>query len=241
MIQCRGWLNWKYCAAHIWCWPTPVVTIVSSSWPRSLDDLPQPLDGVLRQDGVVAVGVAQRLRLAPVLDLPHPVGVRAPARGASAGSSSSSCTRSRRAWPTSPTIGSVGDLVLVDLRRVDVDVDDLAVLGELADLAGDAVVEAHAEGQQQVGLVDGVVGVDGAVHAEHVQAEEVLAREAAQAVQRQGDGDAGLLGELRAGASPAPDGDDAAAGVDDRLACSAGSASRTCSQLARRVARRSGW
>ena len=67
-------LKWKYWAAHIWCWPTPVVTMVSSSWPRSLDDLPEPLDGVLRQDGVVAVGVAQRLRLAPVLDLLNPVG-----------------------------------------------------------------------------------------------------------------------------------------------------------------------
>ena len=38
------------------------------------EDLPQPLDGVLRQDGVVAVGEAQRLRLAPLLDLPDPVG-----------------------------------------------------------------------------------------------------------------------------------------------------------------------
>ena len=59
-------------------------------------------------------------------------------------------------------------LDLVDLRRVDVDVDDLAVLGELADLARHAVVEADAEGQQQVGFVDGIVGVNGAVHAEHV-------------------------------------------------------------------------
>ena len=89
----------------------------------------------------------------------------------------------------------MGDLVLVDLRRIDVDVDDLAVLGELADLAGDAIVEADAEGQQQVGLVDGVVGVDGAVHAEHLQAQEMLAGEAAQAVQGQGHGDAGPLGE----------------------------------------------
>ena len=41
-----------------------------------LDDVPKPLDGVLRQDGVVAVGVAQRLGLAPLLDLANPVGVR---------------------------------------------------------------------------------------------------------------------------------------------------------------------
>ena len=170
--------------------------MVSSSWPRSLEDLPQPVDGVLRQDGVVAVGELQRLGFAPVVDLPHPVGELAAARqvGVRLLVEQRSAGRRGRAL-TSPWIGEVGDLVLVDLRRIDVDVDDLAVLGELADLAGDAVVEADAEGQQQVGFVDGVVGVDGAVHAEHLQAEVVLAGEAAQAVQRQGDRNAGPLGE----------------------------------------------
>jgi hypothetical protein len=38
-----------------------------------LQDLPQPLDGVLRQDGILAVGVAQRLRLAPMFDLANPL------------------------------------------------------------------------------------------------------------------------------------------------------------------------
>jgi hypothetical protein len=46
------------------------------------------------------------------------------------------------------------DLVLVDLRVVDVDVDDRAMFRKLADLAGHAIVEAHADGEQQVGLVD---------------------------------------------------------------------------------------
>ena len=41
---------------------------------------------------------------------------------------------SASAYFTSLTIGNVGCLVLVDLRRIDVDVDDLAVLGELATL-----------------------------------------------------------------------------------------------------------
>src|SRR5262249_55006315 len=52
--------------------------------PPVADDLPQPLDGVLRQDGVLAVGEAHRLLLAPAIDLPQPVGVlrlERPARG----------------------------------------------------------------------------------------------------------------------------------------------------------------
>ena len=44
--------------------------------------------------------------------------------------------------------GQVRDFVFVDLARVNVDVDDGAVLGKLADFAGHAVVEANAEGEE---------------------------------------------------------------------------------------------
>ena len=59
----------------------------------------------------------------------------------------------------------VSRLVLVEFRGINVDVNDLAVLGEFTHLACDAVVEADAQGQQEVGLADGVIGIDGAVHA----------------------------------------------------------------------------
>ncbi len=64
----------------------------------------------------------------------------------------------------SPTMGTAGD-DLADLGRVDVDVDDFGVRGELGDLAGHAVGEARAHGDEQVALGDGHVGVLGAVHA----------------------------------------------------------------------------
>ena len=44
--------------------------------------------------------------------------------------------------------------VLVDFRGVDVDVNLLRVLRVRLQVAGDAVVEAHAERQQQIGLLD---------------------------------------------------------------------------------------
>ena len=62
-------------------------------------------------------------------------------------------------------------LVLVQLGTVDVDMDDLAVFDELADHAGYPVIETHAQGEHQVRLVDGNIGVLCAVHAEHVQAQ----------------------------------------------------------------------
>ncbi len=90
-----------------------------------------------------------------------------------------------------PSVAHDGDGrldVLADLGRVDVDVDDaLGLRREGRELAGDAVVEARPDGDQQVALVDGVVGGHGAVHAEHAERERMPAREAAQAHERRGD------------------------------------------------------
>ncbi len=94
--------------------------------------------------------------------------------------------------------------VLGDLGRVDVDVDELGARRELAQLAGDPVVEAGADRDDQVGLVHRVVGGAGAVHAEHPEPLLVRRRERAEAHQRAGDGEvvgggelAELLGGLR--------------------------------------------
>ena len=47
-------------------------------------------------------------------------------------------------------IGQMHGLVLVDLGRIDIDMNDRAVFAELLDFAGDAVVEPHAEGEEQI-------------------------------------------------------------------------------------------
>ena len=91
--------------------------------------------------------------------------------------------------------GHVHGHVLADLRRVDVDVDDARVRRVGADLAGDAVVEAHAQRDQQVGRLDGAVDVLPAVHAHEAVAERMLLVDGADAQQRVRDGDLGLLGE----------------------------------------------
>ena len=108
----------------------------------------------------------------------------------------------------------MGRLVLVDLRGVDVDVDDPPVLGELAELARHPVVEPDAEGEQEVGLVDRVVRVDRPVHAEHAEAEIMVRRHRAQPLQGHGDRDARLVDEL-AQLFRRPRGDHAAAAVED--------------------------
>src|ERR1035441_1920615 len=76
--------------------------------------------------------------------------------------------------------------------------------------AGDAVVEAHAEGEQEVGLLDGVVAPGLAVHAHHAEREGMVGGRGSEAEQGAGDGDLAAFGE----------GDDlvARARVDDAVA-----------------------
>ena len=49
--------------------------------------------------------------------------------------------------------GHVGGAVLADFRRIDVDVDDLGVRREGGQPAGDAIVEAHAQGDEEIASV----------------------------------------------------------------------------------------
>ena len=66
--------------------------------------------------------------------------------------------------------------VLVQLGAVDVDVDLLRGARVGLEVAGDAVVEAHAERDQQVGFLNRVVDPGLAVHAHHAEVERVRGR-----------------------------------------------------------------
>ena len=86
---------------------------------------------------------------------------------------------------------------LPDLGRVDVEVDDLRPRRERRELAGDAVVEARADRDDQVGLVQPPVRPLGAVHAGWPVAERMGLGERALRHQRRDHRDAAGLGELQ--------------------------------------------
>ena len=76
---------------------------------------------------------------------------------------------------------------LGDARRIDVDMDDLALdRREVLRVADHAVVEARADGQQHVAVLHRHVGLVGAVHAQHAEELRVAGRDGAQAHQRVG-------------------------------------------------------
>ena len=54
-------------------------------------------------------------------------------------------------------------------------------------IAGDAIVEAHADSDQQVGFLNGVIDPGFAVHAHHAEVQRIDGREAADAEQRHRD------------------------------------------------------
>ena len=107
--------------------------------------------------------------------------------------------------------------VLVDRGAVDIDVDLLRSWREGVDPAGDAVVEARADADHHVAIVHGVVGLVGAMHAEHAEPLLVGGGISAEPHQGRGDGIAGHAHEFAQSlARLRPGIDDAAAGVEDR-------------------------
>ena len=103
--------------------------------------------------------------LSSLMWLSHAAAVR---RFDDAGSSSSRTSRA------SPTRATSTLNVLVDLGAVDFDVNLAGALGVGAQVAGDAVVEAHADGDQQIGFLNGVVDPGFAVHAHHAEVERIV-------------------------------------------------------------------
>src|SRR6266404_1406981 len=78
--------------------------------------------------------------------------------------------------------------VLVDFCAIDLDVNFARGLCVGAKVAGDAIVEAHADGDEQVRFLNGIVDPSFAVHAHHAEIQRVAGREAADTEKSHGDG-----------------------------------------------------
>jgi hypothetical protein len=104
--------------------------------------------------------------------------------------------------------------VLVDFRRIDLDVDHLGITGEIVQIAGDPVIEAHAQGNNQIGIHQGPVGFHGPVHTHHAQAHRVVHWQRRQSMQGKGHRDMGLLRKSLQ-FLPGVAGNDAVAAEDD--------------------------
>ena len=179
------------CDAHIWCWPTPAH--VDRVRPGDLADAARS-----RTAGPACRPAARRSRAGSA-----PAG-RAAGRHHSARSARCPAWRARlrpRAISSSmtclasPTIGTSAARFLPISAGSMSACTICALRGEAVQLAGDPVVEAGAERDQQVGLLQRVHRGDRAVHAGHAEVLRVRVRERAAGHQRGDHRDAGQLGE----------------------------------------------
>ena len=92
--------------------------------------------------------------------------------------------------------------------------DFAGAFGVSAQVAGDAVVKTHADGNEEVGFLYGVIDPGFAVHAHHAEVEGIIGRKAADAEERHGDGIIAGADELFKGAHRAGN-HDAMAGEND--------------------------
>ena len=86
--------------------------------------------------------------------------------------------------------------VLVDFRRVDLEVDDLGLLGVGLEVAGHTIVETHTHGNQQVALVGHHIGTEVAVHTKHALVERMVGRNCRKAKHRASERNLCLLGKF---------------------------------------------
>src|SRR5699024_6243795 len=86
--------------------------------------------------------------------------------------------------------------VFAQLAGVNVDLDDFGVRGELGRVERHAVGKAGADGDDEVGLVDGLVGGVAAVHAQQAQAVRCAVAQHAGGHQRVGGGHAGFFQQV---------------------------------------------
>lgn len=121
-------------------------------------------------------------------------------------------------------LGGLDDLVDVLGQNLEVDDTTAALVGgclgggsELVEVEGDTVVETATKADDQISLLDGLVGVGSAVHAEHVKGLLIELIESTETVEGGGDGDGGLLSELTEELRTALGLDDTVTGIDDGL------------------------
>ncbi len=60
-------------------------------------------------------------------------------------------------------------------------------LGVSAQIAGDAIIKAHTDGDEEIGFLNGVINPSLAVHAHHAEVQRIVGGEAADAEERHRD------------------------------------------------------
>ena len=189
LIHSRGELKRMNCAAHIWCWPTSEVTMARPPESRSISRITCcGLISLVDTSGVSGCS-AFHSRICR-----HHAGAR--------GAVLFAALRRQFLQNLGQLLehaldvahdGQVGRAVLADFGRIDIHVNHFGMRRERRQAAGHAIVKAHAQSDQQIGVRHAHVGRVAAMHARHADVVGMLGRQAAQAHQR---GDRGRVDQF---------------------------------------------
>ena len=158
----------------------------------ALRDAVDLFDDVVRLDELALAIVVHRILLLELGQVRQPLGTIALEAGALA-VQRERAQRLRQHAHVAP----LHALDLVDLGAVDVEVrDGLGARRELRRHAGDAIVKTRADGDQEVAVVDRVVGEGRAVHAQHAHRQRIGGVHGADAHERGDHRNVESLGEL---------------------------------------------
>ena len=177
-----------------------------------LGEFTEFLDDLLRHDSSGDIRVGKGIFFPPTLDFFPPF--LETFRQVGVGALGEKLVEVLQRKPDIGEHGEMDDFVFVEFGSIDIDVHDGRFLGEFRNFACDAVVKADAEGQKEVGIIHGIVGVDGAVHAEPLEGLGIVFRKTTDAHESCGHrntGGTGKFEEVGFGSGS----DDASADVED--------------------------
>ena len=153
-----------------------------------LGQLIEALHRILRLDGGRRRPIGQRLARAPMVDL-LPPGAQSRVIGLVA----FGAPDRDHVFEHMGAIAHDGQVdlhVLVDGRWINIDVDLLRTRREGVEATGDAVVEPRADRDHEIAIMHGVIGLVGAMHAQHAQPVVAGGRIGAKPHEGRGDGEA---------------------------------------------------
>ena len=159
----------------------------------------EPLYRVLGLDDPLRIAESERIARPPAVDRAPPFGERA-----LVGPMRPSAPQPHHVLEHMGAIADDAEIdldVLVDRRRVDVDMDFARLRRERVEAAGDAVVESGADADHQIAIMHCVVGLERAVHAEHAEPLPIGRGIGAEPHQCRSDREAGRTDELAQQAS----------------------------------------
>ena len=126
---------------------------------------PHALDCHLRNDHFFARFATEWLGFTPVFNLLDPFLMACSKRWSTLGAGIDHANKILQRQTDVAMNWQIGLLDFIKFRRINVQMNNFAMLGEFTYFARNTVIKANAKGEKKIGFVNGIIAVNGAMHA----------------------------------------------------------------------------